>query len=439
MSAGDLRGLFLEALGRALPRGPTARAVEELTPPGGWPEVVLLATGKASLAMAAGAEAALGDRCVARVVVAPRLGDAAGRPGYLEAAHPVPDARSQAAGRALLDAARAARPDQAVLALISGGGSSLSAVPADGLTLADKAAALALVAASGASIAELNCVRRHLSAIKGGRLALASAAPVTTLVVSDVIGDALREVASGPTVVDTTRFEDACQVVEQRVGWDALPAAVRQHLEEGRAGRRPEGLVSPRAGDRARLVLGFEALADAAAQAAAARGLSVVRLPGPIEGEVETAADLVAGWILDSGARSDGGAAPGPGWVAVAGAEATVTLPERPGRGGRAQQMALLLARHLRGQPGVTALVAGSDGVDGNSDAAGAVVDGTTWDAIAAAGLDPSGHLARCDAAPALAAVGAQIVTGPTGVNHADLVLLSGPGTPSRGASRSSI
>jgi glycerate 2-kinase len=404
MNAELLRSLFAGALERVAPAGPTARALAGLELAG---EVVLLATGKAALAMAAGAEEALAARIAARVVVAPLLPEP--RPGFFQSAHPVPDERSEAAGRALLAAAAAARPDQEVVALISGGGSSLSAVPAEGLTLADKAAAIGRLAAAGVPIGEMNCVRRHLSALKGGRLARASRARVTTLVVSDVIGDALCEVASGPTVPDPTSFADARAVVERWTGWDGIPAPVRDNLLAARV----EGLgPGERPGDRAMLLLGLDSLVEAACEEARASRIAVARTSGRIEGEVIGAARTLAGQIRRN-AR---------GRVLVAGGEATVVLPERPGVGGRAHQLALLLAGELRGTS-ATVLVAGSDGMDGNSGAAGAVVDGTTWDAIAARGLDPAAHLAACNAATALGVVGAQILTGPTGVNHCDLVL----------------
>jgi len=397
-----LRELFAEALYRVAPAGPTRRAVEGLELA---PEVILLATGKAAVGMAAGAESALGERIAARVVVAPKIIEP--REGYLEAAHPVPDARSEAAGRALLAAAAAARPGQEVLALISGGGSALSAVPADGLTLADKAQAIGRLEAAGAPIAYLNCVRRHLSALKGGRLAMASPVRVTTLVLSDVIGDRLAEVASGPTVPDPTTFADACAVVERWTRWEGIPPPVRAHLEAGQREGLQEG---ERPGDRAVLLLGIDALVGAAVDAALARKLSVQVVDQRVEGEV---ADVARNLATRLGS---------PDAVLIAGGEPTVILPDRPGVGGRAHQLALLLAREVRGSAAVI-LVAGSDGMDGNTGAAGAVVDGATWDAISARGLDPAAHLAACDAGTALAAVGAQILTGPTGVNHCDLVL----------------
>ena len=439
-AADAVRRLFRRALDRVAPAGPVERALAGLDLAD---SIVLLAVGKAAAGMVAGAEAALGDRIAERIAVVPaREGSAAaptvgaspagappagGSRVVVEASHPVPDARSEAAGRALLAAAARARPDQDLVALVSGGGSALAAVPADGIALADKAAAVARLMAAGAPIAELNCVRRHLSAVKGGRLALAAAARVTTLVVSDVVGDALAEMTSGPTVADPTRFADACEVVERRVGRDALPPPVWRHLEAGRRGLAPEGLTSPRPRDRAILVLGLGALVDAAAEEARRAGAGPVEVvPERLEGPVDQVAGRLAAAIL----------ARGPG-ILVAGGEPTIALSPGAGRGGRAHHLALLLARALAHAPrstapaGLAILVAGSDGIDGTSGAAGAVVDAATWERIRAAGLDPDAHLAAFDAATALAAAGAQLVTGPTGVNHADLVVAwAGPPAP---------
>ncbi len=235
-AADAVRRVFDRALARVAPAGPVERAVAGLDLAG---PVVLLALGKAAAAMADGAEAALGPRVARRVVVVP-AGTAAGRAGFLEGAHPVPDARSEAAGRALLAAAARTPSDREVLALVSGGGSALAAVPAAGIALADKARAIARLMDAGAPIAELNTVRRHLSAIKGGRLARASPARVTTLVVSDVVGDALHEVASGPTVPDPTGFAAACEVIERRVGAAGVPPSVWQRLAAGRRAHQPQ-------------------------------------------------------------------------------------------------------------------------------------------------------------------------------------------------------
>lgn len=336
------------------------------------------AAGKAALAMARGAGAV--DEGIA---VVPRGGGGAVPAGWrvMEAAHPEPDAASVAAGEAVVALVRSAAAGDGVLALISGGASALLEVPRG--SLAELVARARQVMASGAAIAELNAAREAMSRIKGGQLARLCAAPIVTLAVSDVIGDDLAVIGSGPT-------------------------------------------IAGRAGDIARVIAPMASAGEAAAAALAARGIAAP-IVGPIRGEPEA----IAARLLERIAGPAGG--PGAGLARsaaglVAWGEPTLALPTDHGVGGRAQQLALVLARALRGTVR-SALVVGTDGVDGppppdRPSPAGAWVDGATWDAIAAAGLDPAAALARCDAGPALAAVGALIVTGPSGINHADLVVL---------------
>ncbi len=349
--------------------------------------VTVLAMGKAAAAMAAGAVVALGPRVRGGLVV---TGDgvavdeaelAAAGLALRRAGHPVPDARSEAAGRALLAAAAGVRAGDTLLALVSGGASALVAVPRPGLTLAEKVARTEAVRRSGAPIAALNRARGELSAVKGGRLAAACPGRVVTLVASDVPGDDVAVVGSGPT-------------------------------------------VPGKPGDVVRLVAGLGRLRQEAARALAADGWREVgEHAPPLEGDVAA----VAARVLEVAA----GLAAGAAWVA--GGEWTVEVPVDAGTGGRAVQLALLVARGLAardlgrdgGRAEVRVLVAGSDGVDGTGPAAGAVVDGATWGRLAAAGIDGERALRRCDAGAALAAIGATVVSGPTGTNHADLVIVA--------------
>ena len=334
----------------------------------------IIAIGKAAAAMAAGAIDALGPRRGLVVVPDGVAVDEAALRGLdvRRGGHPIPDARSEAAGREALRIAGAVGREAALLVLVSGGASALGAVPRDGLTLAEKVARTTAAARAGAPIAELNRLRTELSAIKGGRLAGACDGMVVTVVASDVPGDDVAVVGSGPTV--------------------------------------PPG--GPTGDDVVRLVAGLGRLRAEAAAAARARGLApVVR-----------AADLV-GDIAEVEAVVEREAERG---LWIAGGEWTVRLGGEPvGVGGRATELALRLARAWAGRTDRVALVAGSDGVDGTGPAAGAVVDGTTWHAIAAGGVDPARALAGHDSGAALAAVGATVETGPTGVNHADLVLVA--------------
>ncbi len=362
-------------------------------------ELIGLAIGKAAVAMARGAGP------VARgLVVAPRGRVATSAPdapppgdeiadvpldhglpagwSIVHAAHPLPDDTSFAAGAEAIRIVDSAGPDDIVLALVSGGASALVEQPREGLGVDDYRERVRTVMASGAPIAELNRVRTELSAIKGGKLAARSKAPVITLVVSDVIGDDPRVIGSGPTVTEP-----------------------------------------PRNGDRALVVAPMASFGIAVADALAARGIAVRRIAEPIADDVAAVADRLAAEPGDGPER--GAAQHG---VVVAWGEPTLRVPEAHGTGGRAQQLALELARHLRGTSR-SAFVAGSDGRDGPTDAAGAYVDGTTWDALVARAqrdprLDPDAALRRCDAGTALAAVGALVITGPTGINHADVVIL---------------
>jgi hydroxypyruvate reductase len=349
-------GVFLDAVRASDPAMRVRLALERapVTAP-----VVGLAVGKAALAMARG----VGP--VARGLAITNALDGHGVPGGWTiriASHPVPDASSVAAGLAAVALVESAGGDDTILALVSGGASSLLEVPAAGVTLDELVRRTTELARSGAPIAEQNALRTELSAVKGGKLAGRASTAVVTLVVSDVIGDDPRVVGSGPTV-----------------------------------GAR----------DRAIGVAPMALFGEEVVRALGLRGIEARRGVSPIAGDVAAVADALA-------AERE---------PYVAWGEPTVTLPAVPGTGGRAQQLALELARRLRGTDR-SALVAGSDGIDGASRAAGAYVDGTTWDAITAAGLSPGDALARCDAGTALEAVGALFVTGPTGINHADVAIV---------------
>lgn len=346
----------------AMAIGKAARSMLEGAAEGGWVEAIVVGPAGAGEGTAAAPPAA-----------APA---SAGPVRFLVGAHPVPDASSVAAAEALRRFVARVPPEGLLVALISGGGSAMVAAPRPGLSLEEKVAATSKKMAEGASIAELNQLRRALSSVKGGQLVAACAAPVLTLIVSDVAGDDPRVVASGLTIHDG----------------------------------RPQ--------DRCRVIAGQDSVARAAAAALAARGWPVVLRPEPLVGEVgAAAAELLA---LRAGAPGGGDRV-----AVIAYGEPVVALPPDAGTGGRAQQLALLLARALDGQP-AAALAAGSDGADGPSlpPVAGGLVDGATWRALGAAGIDGARALARCDARPALAAVDRLLVTGPTGRNHADAMIV---------------
>jgi glycerate 2-kinase len=332
--------------------------------------------------------------------------------------HPVPTAASEAAGRAALRLAQSAAAEETLLVLLSGGASALMAVPVDALSLADKARTTEVLLKNGASIVELNCVRKHLSAIKGGRLAAAAtAARTVTLAISDVVGDDLTVIGSGPTVTDTSTYEDALRALDEYGGRDRFPAAVVSRLVAGTRGELPETPKVLRGSGSVAQVIGsrHEAMAGAA-QEARARGYSVRILEAAVVGEARTAAERA----VAAAAEAAGG---GP-MCLISSGETTVHV-KGPGRGGRNQEFALACVDTISRFATTAALASvGTDGVDGPTDAAGAVADSSTLQRAAAASLAPARFLERNDAYAFFAALGDLIQTGPTGTNVGDLQII---------------
>ena len=338
------------------------------------------------------------------------------------AAHPLPDASSQRAAEAALEIARHGGPGDLRVLALSGGASSLMAAPAAPVTLADKIAISAALLGSGASIRELNIVRRHLSAIKGGGLLRAcGGARVLSLILSDVAHNDLAAIGSGPTAPDPSTFAEAIGVLKRRGLWGRAPEAIRDRLERGAAGEIAE-TVKP--GDplleRAHnFVIGDNRIAlDAAAGAAAAAGYTVDRWR-QLYGEADD-----VGRALSAHLSAIAGSAGAPVCV-LAGGEPVVTLRGR-GRGGRAQQAALAMALELERlgrERRIMALFAGTDGIDGPTDAAGAFVSPRTVERAREAHLDAGAALARNDAYPLFAALGDLLMTGPTGTNVSDIFI----------------
>jgi glycerate-2-kinase len=413
----------------ALERVHAGRAVERALPEfaddaANWQ---VLAVGKAATPMARAAAGLLGSR-VARGLIVTKQGYGEHVPGFelREAAHPVPDARAVASAEVALEQARTAGEGGALLVLLSGGASALLAAPAEGLTLDDKRTVTAAMLASGLDIGRVNQVRRHLSRIKGGWLAqAASRARIVTLAVSDVAGDSPEAIGSGPTAPDPSRFEDALDALRAPASSELVPAAVVAHLEGGVAGRHAE---TPKPGaecfERAeyRVIASLDAALDAAVEAGRAMGLRVHSLGRVLDRDVGECAGLLASAVSE--ARSAGAD------LLVAGGEPTVVLTGS-GKGGRAQQLAVEFALAVDGP--FAALFAGSDGTDGPTDAAGALVDAATLSLSRALGLDPRVAVLCNDTHPLLAAAEALFVTGPTHTNVTDLALiLLNPGTSAR-------
>jgi glycerate 2-kinase len=332
----------------------------------------------------------------------------------VEAAHPVPDAAGEAAARRVLETVQGLTPDDLVICLISGGGSALMTLPADGLTLDDKQAVNRALLRSGANITEMNCVRKHLSGVKGGRLAVAAApAPVVTLSISDVPGDDPAVIASGPTVADATTFADARAILE-RYGIQP-PPSVAAHLRDAMDETPKPG--DPRL-DRCQTVLIAtpQASLEAAAETARQAGITAVILGDAIEGESRDVG-LVHAAISRQVARH-GQPAMAPA-VLLSGGETTVTMRGK-GRGGRNGEFALALAIALDGAPGIHAIACDTDGIDGSEDNAGAVVTPDTLTRANAAELNARDRLADNDAYGFFEPIGDLVVSGPTMTNVND-------------------
>jgi glycerate 2-kinase len=334
----------------------------------------------------------------------------------IEAAHPVPDANSERGACRLLERVQGLGPDDLVLALISGGGSALLALPAPGLTLADKQAVNRALLHSGATITEMNAVRKHLSGIKGGRLAAAAApARVVTLAISDVPGDDPAVIASGPTVPDPTTFATA-RALLARYGIDPSPQ-VAARLAAGEAEETPKPGSLPPAEYRM-IATPMMALRSVAA-AASAVGLRPIILGDALEGEAREMGIVMAGIARSVRSHAEPLAPPDSN---TQGGEGTVTIgPVAPGRGGRNTEFLLGLAVALQGAPGIWAVAGDTDGIDGTEDAAGALIAPDTIARARAAGLDPQAILAAHDSYGLFDVIGDLIRTGPTLTNVNDI------------------
>ncbi len=468
----DLMRIYAAAVAAVAPRRVIAQALSGATPSAqNAPAILaradgvrLLAVGKAALGMAAEAEHWLGDRLIEGLVIAPAgsVADTATPAGSRDyavasaarvnadapalrsrvmlAAHPLPEESSVTAAHAALELAARAAPGELVILALSGGASSLIAAPAGAVTLADKIAISGALMRAGANIRELNTVRKHLSAIKGGRLLAETAAgvEVLSLILSDVTGETpsndsgssppddpsklLATIGSGPTAADPTSYTDAIGVLKRRRLWGRAPETIRDHLERGAAGEFDETL---KPGDAAlrrvtNVIIGDNRMAvDAAAQAATALGYRVERAR-VLDGEADELGRLMAHQVSET--RGDH-------ICVLAGGEPVVTV-KGDGRGGRSQQAALAMAIELASIAAnsanlittrVIAMFAGTDGIDGPTDAAGAIVTLETIARAVEAHVDPNAALSRNDAYAFFKALGDLVIVGPTGTNVADL------------------
>jgi hydroxypyruvate reductase len=404
-----LRALFDAAIAAAQPE----KCIPQHLPAAPRGRLVVVGAGKASAAMARAVERHWPGKLEGLVVTRYGYAVACERIEIVDAAHPVPDAAGQAAAR-MLGLVGGLTSDDTVLCLISGGGSSLLPLPLEGITLEDKQAVSRALLASGASIGEVNCVRRHLSAIKGGRLAAAChPAHVVTLLISDVPGDQPFDIASGPTVADPSTCADALDIVRRH--GIALPPNVRQLLESGAGESVKPG--DPRlASNEVRFVATPQLALEAAARVAEQAGLSVHILGDSLEGEARDVGKVMAGIALQVARRGQPFAMP---CVLLSGGETTVTV-RGDGRGGRNVEFLLSAAIALRGEPGVYGLAGDTGGVDGQEEIAGAYFSPDTLARAFKKQIRPMQSLDRNDGHGFFQALGDSVVTGPTLTNVND-------------------
>ena len=388
--------------------------------------VWILSIGKAAVPLAGAVESLLGCERIAGGVALTREGY--GGPTevvrVIEAGHPIPD--SMVGADAIAGLSDQVGPDDLVLCLLSGGGSALLASPPSGVSLSELARTTELLLHSGATIDDVNTVRRHVSRLQGGRLmARLHPSTVITLILSDVIGDRLESIASGPTVPDPTSFADA-RAVLQRLGlWARIPGSIRSLILSGVASEIPD---TPKPGDSifetARTILlgNNDTAVHAAAAAARAFGFEVHIHSAPVIGEAREVGFQLAEEAIQ---RADSASTK---WTLIAGGETTVTV-RGDGLGGRNQEVALAAALRLEGIHGLSLAALATDGTDGPTDAAGALIDGETVTLARQLGMDPDGTLERNDSHALLDATGDLLWTGPTKTNVADLILILGDPT----------
>jgi glycerate 2-kinase len=405
-----LRSMFDAAIASAQP----ALCVPPHLPTAPRGRLIVVGAGKASAAMARAVEENWSGPLSGLVVTRYGYAVPCERIDIIEAAHPVPDSAGMHAARRMLERVEALNEDDLVLCLFSGGGSALLPLPAPGLTLDLKQIVGRALLACGATISEMNCVRRHLSAIKGGRLAAAChPARVLALLISDVPGDRPSDIASGPTVADPTTCADALDILN-RYGID-LPGAVREVLESGRGESVKPG--DPRlAGSTVRMIATPQMALEAAARVAREARVAPYILGDAIEGEARDVGKVFAGMALQVAERNQPVEAP---CVLLSGGETTVTV-RGSGRGGRNVEYLLSLAIALEGHPRIHALAGDTDGVDGQEEIAGACIGPDSLARAWSQGLRPMDMLANNDGHGFFAALGDSVITGPTLTNVND-------------------
>ncbi len=405
-----LRAMFDAAVAAAMP----TQCVPQNLPAKPKGRTLVVGTGKASAAMAQALEISWGGPLEGLIVTRYGHGVPCKQIEIIEAAHPVPDDAGTRGARRMLELVQGLTKDDLVIALMSGGGSALLSLPADGISMEEKRAVNRALLTSGAPILEMNCVRKHLSAIKGGRLAAAAyPAHVVTLVISDVPGDDLAAVGSGPTIADPTTFAEARAIIA-KYKLD-VPPAVTRHLQQA-ADETPKPGDLRLANAETKLIASPQKSLEAAAAVARAHGITPLILGDSLEGEAREVGFIMAG--IAQQVRRFSQPLPSP-CVIISGGETTVTV-KGTGAGGRNVEFLLALALKLNGAAGITGLAADTDGVDGVCEVAGAFITPDTLARARSLGIDPWGSLANNDGHGFFEAVGDQIITGPTLTNVND-------------------
>ncbi len=386
--------------------------------------ILAVGAGKASARMAQALEAALGTRLEdGLVIVKADHTLATKRIAVLEAGHPIPDRAGLLATQRLLRLTHPLTSRDLLIVLLSGGASSLLPAPVPGVTLTDKQRTTRLLLRSGATINDINIVRKHLSLIKGGGLARSTQAKIVTLLLSDVIGDDLGSIGSGPTAADPSTFADAIRVLQRHKSWQTVPTAVRRYLHQGQSGNSPETLKpgSRRLRSVQHHIIGNNRIMlEAVVRAAQRAGLHTKFIARPITGEARVASKRLTDLAKTMTEGRGGMRRP---CCIVAGGETTVTVTGS-GKGGRAQEFAVSAALEIAGLPNTWVAALGTDGTDGPTDTAGAIVSGGTVARAKKLGIDLSASVHQHNTYPALKALGCHIHTGPTGTNVNDLYLV---------------
>ncbi len=423
-----VKAIFRAAVEAVVPYAAVKNRAEELRhryQSGGFNRLVVAGFGKGAYPMALAAEDILGGLLTEGLIVTKYGHSDPSRPlkriQVIEAAHPVPDEQGVLGAREIIRMLERADEKTLVLCLISGGGSALLTAPCEGITLAEKQALTSLLLKSNATIHEINGVRKHLSLIKGGRLAeLAFPATVVSLIISDVIGDNLDVISSGPTAPDTSTYADALTVLEKYGLIEATPNAVLTHLHKGAHGAFAE---TPKPGHpcfaRVENIIAENNISALRAAAAHANGLGLTSkiVSANVRGDVHNAANMLAAMAKDVLRQ------PHPPLCLIGGGETTVNVCGS-GKGGRNMELALIFALAVEGSRGITFLSAGTDGTDGPTDAAGAIVDGNTIPQARSKGLDPEAYLANNDSYTFFENAGGLLITGPTGTNVMDIQIM---------------